>query len=147
MGLDDGRPRAADRLASSPEETGWDAGCWFLLAAIVALFLARLPLMAVRVFDNDEFEHAHAAWSVFRGLLPYRDFFEHHTPWYYFTLSPFFHWFRVAESFDSARHFLIVGRLLSLALTVLSVVLLFFVGRMGASRRVGLFAGLFLVGQ
>ena len=119
---DEGRPSAAR----------WDVGSWFLLVAIIALLVARVPLIAVRVFDNDEFEHAHAAWSVFRGLVPYRDFFEHHTPWYYFALSPFFHWFPVAESFEAARHFLIFGRLLSLALTALSVVLIFLVGRVAA---------------
>ena len=150
---DDGRPIAAVRGAPSDGGTGGsggtgsDGGSPFLLAAIAALLIARIPVILVRAFDNDEFEHSHAAWSVFKGLVPYRDFFEHHTPWYYFTLSPFFRWFPVAESFDAARHFLIFGRLLSLALTALSVVLVFLVGRLGASRRVGLLAGLFFVGQ
>lgn len=84
---------------------------------------------------------------MFKGLLPYRDFFEHHAPWYYFTLSPFFHGFPVDQSFEAAWHFLIFGRLLSLALTGLSVVLIFLVGRLGASRRVGLLAALFFVAQ
>jgi hypothetical protein len=144
---DEGRPRAADPGAPPPGEVKWDLGDWFLLAAITALLVARLPVIAVRVFDNDELEHAHVAWNVSRGLLPYRDFFEHHTPWFHFTLAPFFHWFRVAESFESARHFLIFGRLFSLALTVLSVVLISLVGRQGGSRRAGLFAGLFFAGQ
>jgi Dolichyl-phosphate-mannose-protein mannosyltransferase len=139
---DEGRPGAAVGGAS-----GWDAGDWFLLVAIAALLCARIPLIAVRVFDNDEFEHAHAAWSVSRGLVPYRDFFEHHTPWYHFALAPFFRWFPVAESFDAARHFLTFGRFLSLGLTALSVFLVFRVGRLAAGRRVGLLAGLFLVGQ
>src|SRR5215831_18035440 len=144
---DERRPSAQVRGAPSREAAGWDAGCWLLLAAIAALFVARLSLITVRVFDNDEFEHAHAAWNVSRGLVPYRDFFEHHTPWYHFTLAPFFHWFAVEQSFDAARHFLIFGRLLSLALTGLSVVLIYFVGRVAGSPRAGLFAGLFLVGQ
>ena len=130
-----------------PGAERWDGGDWFLLAAIVALLVARLPLIAVRVFDNDEFEHAHAAWSVSKGLVPYRDFFEHHTPWYHFALAPFFRWFTVADSFESAQHFLLFGRSLSLALTVLSAVLIYRLGRLGGSRRAGLFAGLFLVGQ
>jgi len=118
-----------------------------LLAAIVALLVARIPIIFVRAFDNDEFEHSHAAWSAFRGMLPYKDFFEHHTPWYYFTLSPFFRFFAVDASFDSARHFLIFGRFVSLALTALSVVLVFFVARLGATRRVGLLAALFFAGE
>jgi len=144
---DQGQPSAAGGSSPRGVEVKWDLGDWFLLAAIAALLAARLPLIALRVFDNDELEHAHAAWSVSRGLVPYRDFFEHHTPWFHFTLAPFFHWFRVAESFESARHFLIFGRLFSLALTVLSVVLIFLVGRLGGSRKVGLWAGLFLAGQ
>jgi hypothetical protein len=144
---DEGPPSAAVRGAPPQGGSGWDPGCWFLLAAIVVLLAARVPLVLLRAVDNDEFEHAHAAWSVFRGLVPYRDFFEHHTPWYHFTLSPFFRWFPVAESFDAARHFLIFARFLSLALTALSAVLVFLVGRLGASRRVGLLAALFFVGQ
>jgi len=118
-----------------------------VLVAIAGLLIARIPVIPVRVFDPDEFEHAHAAWSVFRGLLPYRDFFEHHTPWYYFALSPFFGWFAVDQSFESAMRFLSFGRALSLLLTALSVGLLFLVGRLGASSKVGLLAGLFLVAQ
>jgi 4-amino-4-deoxy-L-arabinose transferase-like glycosyltransferase len=144
---DEGQPSAAAGAAPPPGAARWDAGDWFLLAAIAALLVARLPVIAVRVFDNDELEHAHAAWNVSRGLLPYRDFFEHHTPWFHFTLAPFFHWFRVAESLQSGRHFLIFGRLVSLALTVVSAVLIFLVGRRGATRRAGLLAGLFLIGQ
>jgi hypothetical protein len=143
---DGGRPSAPGGK-SPPGGAKVDVGVWFLLAAIAALLGARIPLITARVFDNDEFEHAHAAWSVSKGLVPYRDFFEHHTPWYHLALGPFFHWFAVAESFESAKHFLLFARLLSLALTVLSAVLIFLVVRLGGSRRAGLFAGLFLIGQ
>lgn len=119
----------------------------FLLVAIAGLLIARIPVIPVRFFDPDEFEHSHAAWSVFKGLLPYKDFFEHHTPWYYFALSPFFRWFAVDQSFETARRFLIFGRFLSLLLTALSVVLVIRIGRLVANRRTGLLAGLFFVGQ
>ena len=119
----------------------------FILAAIAVLLVARIPAIPVRFFDPDELEHSHAAWSVFRGLLPYRDFFEHHTPWYYFALSPFFRWFTVDQSFESAMRFMLLGRGLSLVLTALSAVLVFLMGRIGGSRKVGLLAALFLVGQ
>jgi 4-amino-4-deoxy-L-arabinose transferase-like glycosyltransferase len=144
---DDGRPIAAVRGAPSGAGNGSHGGCSFLLAAIAALLIARIPVIFTRAFDNDEFEHSHAAWSVFKGLLPYRDFFEHHTPWYYFTLSPFFGWVPVDQSFEAARHFLIFGRFLSLALTALSAALVFLVGRLGATRRVGLLATLLFVAQ
>jgi hypothetical protein len=131
----------------SREESGWDATSLFLLVAIAVVLIGRLPALGVRFFDPDELEHAHAAWSVFRGLVPYRDFFEHHTPWSYYALSPFFRWFAVDQSFETARRFLIFARALSVGLTALSAFLIFRVGRLVANRKAGLLAALFLVGQ
>jgi hypothetical protein len=34
------------------------------------------------LFDPDEFQHAHIAWLVAGGQVPYRDFWEHHGPLY-----------------------------------------------------------------
>ena len=138
------RQRRASRRAPA-RDGAWTSA--FLLVATVGILVARLPVIPARFFDQDEFEHTHAAWSVFKGLLPYRDFFEHHTPWYYYGLAPFFRWFAVDQSFESATRFLSFARGLSLALTALSAVSIFRVGRLGASRRVGLLAALFLVGQ
>jgi hypothetical protein len=129
------------------EDSRSEAVCLILKIVSAALLFARLPVLLVRVFDPDEFEHAHAAWSVFKGLLPYRDFFEHHPPWYYFTLAPFFRWFAVDQSFDAARRFLLFGRLFSLGLTAISVVLICLVGGLVANRRAGLLAGLFFAAQ
>jgi hypothetical protein len=144
---DDRGPTAPAAGGPSRGDARWQADCVFLLVAIAGLLIARIPVIPVRFFDPDEFEHAHAAWSVFRGLVPYRDFFEHHTPWYYLALSPFFRWFAVDQSFESATRFLAFARGLSLGLTALSAGLLFLVGRLGANRRVGLLAALFLVAQ
>jgi hypothetical protein len=162
------------RQPSAAPEPRRDLSVPFVLLATVAFFVARIPLIPRRVFDPDEFEHSHAAWSLFRGLLPYKDFFEHHTPWYYFALSPFFRWFAVDQSFESARHFLFFARACSLALAALSVVVVIRVGRLAgkrldtgplegfphppakdsvepssteSTRRVGLLTGLFLAGQ
>jgi 4-amino-4-deoxy-L-arabinose transferase-like glycosyltransferase len=139
-----------DRVPSSAtsDRSSWrspDIG--FLVCAVLVLLLARLPSIPVRFFDPDELEHAHAAWSVSKGLVPYRDFFEHHTPWYHLLLAPFFRWFSAEQSFDGAMHFLELGRVLSLVLTALSAIMIFFVGRRGESRAVGLLAALFFVGQ
>ena len=120
---------------------------YFVLLATAGLFLARIPGLAHRFFDPDEFEHAHAAWCVFKGMLPYKDFFEHHTPFYYYALSPFFHWFHVDLSFESARHFLIFGRGLSLVLALLSFLLVVLIGRLLEDRKLGLGAGLLLIVQ
>src|SRR4051812_11726916 len=130
MQTDGDRPSTEpDVGGASPGRPRWGRDSAFLLVAIAGLLIARIPVMFVRFYDPDELEHSHAAWSFFRGLLPYRDFFEHHTPWYYFMLSPFFRWFSVEQSFEHARRFLIFARALSLGLTCLSVVLVFLIGR------------------
>ena len=80
-------------------------------------------------------------------MLPYKDFFEHHTPWYYYVLRPFFNWFDVDRSFDSATHFVLLARGLSFVLTIVSVLIVASIGRLWEDRRVGLAAGLLLVSQ
>src|SRR5262245_4042025 len=120
-----------------------------LLLAVASLVLlaARIPLLASRALDPDELEHAHAAWCVWRGMLPYKDFFEHHTPWYYYVLFPFFNWFNVDGSIDSAAHFLLLGRIVSFILTAISILLVVVIGRRWEGRKVGLCAAFLLVGQ
>jgi hypothetical protein len=120
---------------------------YFVIAATLGLLVARIPVIVHRFLDVDEFEHVHAAWCAFKGMVPYRDFFEHHTPWYYYLLGPFFRFFAVDSSFESARHFLIFGRVVSLALTVVSVVVIIQIGRLWANTKVGLVAGFFLASQ
>jgi 4-amino-4-deoxy-L-arabinose transferase-like glycosyltransferase len=139
-----------ERPIESPSRSplrGGDYSLSFVLLATVGFFIARIPVLVHRVFDPDEFQHSHAAWCVFKGMVLYKDFFEHHTPWYYYVLSPLFHAFDVAGSFESARHFLLFARGLSLVLTIVSVVLVMRIGRLLEDRRVGLLAGLFVVSQ
>ena len=131
-----------DRPAPGPDRVVYAA-----YAGTLILLLARLPILARRFFDPDELQHTHDAWCAFKGMLPYRDFFEHHTPWYYYLLRPFFHAFSVDTSFESARHFLIFGRVLSLLLTAIAVALLVRLGRLAGNRRVGALAGLLFVGM
>lgn len=47
-----------------------------------------MHLLAVRLFDPDEFEHVHAGFCLALGQLPYRDFFEHHGPLTYVLSAP-----------------------------------------------------------
>jgi len=39
-------------------------------------------------FDYDEAEHAHAIWLVSQGFTPFIDFFECHTPYFWYLLAP-----------------------------------------------------------
>lgn len=138
-------PKSTPNLPSGDTRRGADY--YYLLLATAGFFLAWIPILPIRRFDPDEFEHAHAAWCTFKGLIPYKDFFEHHTPWYYYTLRPLFGWFHVDTSFESARHFLIFGRGLSVLLAILSVLAVVEIGRLVENRKLGRLAGLLLVGQ
>ncbi len=61
-----------------------------ILVLILIALAVRVPLLCVRYFDADEFEHLHAARCVNHGMVPYRDFFEHHTPLMFFLLAPLY---------------------------------------------------------
>lgn len=51
------------------------------VAFLVMNWVARYP-------DADETEHLHAAWLMSQGELPYRDFWQHHSPLLWITLAP-----------------------------------------------------------
>ena len=57
-------------------------------------FTAGLILLgfAARLFygyDADELQNLHYAWNIAHGLVPFRDFFEHHPPLLHYVLAPF----------------------------------------------------------
>jgi len=114
------------------------------LGATAAILASRLWFAGHRAIDLDEYEHAHAAWAVAHGQLPYVDFFEHHTPALYFAAAPLFG-APVDADPRAAVHALIAARLAMWTLTVLCVALTY---RLGASWRdadTGAFAALLLV--
>lgn len=101
---------------------------WTALAITAALLLSRLWFVTHRALDLDEFEHAHAAWSVSRGLLPYRDFFEHHPPALYLLSAPIFADAAVTTSVPAAVRALTLARAAMWMITVLSVVVVYRIG-------------------
>lgn len=52
------------------------------IALIIAFIFSGVLLV-------DELEHLHAAYFINSGLIPFRDFFEHHHPLFWFLLVPF----------------------------------------------------------
>ena len=60
----------------------------FLFIILVVLALLTLSLSVNCSFRDDEVEHIHASWYVQNGQVPYRDFFEHHHPLFWFLLAP-----------------------------------------------------------
>lgn len=66
---------------------------WISRAALALILLAlamRLPLLVNWRLVDDEVEHLHAAWAIAQGQVPYRDFFQNHTPLLYYLLAPVF---------------------------------------------------------
>lgn len=62
-----------------------------LLSAIVIGFLIFFAF--TNFLNGDEREHVSAAFFIYNGKVPYRDFFEHHHPLLWYTFLPFIHIF------------------------------------------------------
>ena len=54
--------------------------------------VVRLGVVLNRALDPDESQHLHAAWLVSQGRVPYRDFWEHHAPAFYYLVAPLTRW-------------------------------------------------------
>lgn len=63
--------------------------CFFLLSVII-----RASLTINREIDIDEFQHLHAAWMISQHYILYKDFWENHTPLFYYLLLPLFRFCR-----------------------------------------------------
>jgi hypothetical protein len=63
-------------------------GLLFLLVAIAGA-IRLLPLFWLHPLNWDEIEYFRATDWVRQGLVPYRDFWEHHTPLQWFVFAPF----------------------------------------------------------
>jgi hypothetical protein len=87
-------------------------GIWALpfVALILVLMGLRIPLIETRGFNPDELEHMHFTWRISRGEVPYRDYFEHHTPALHYALQPIFAGLDVARSSHDAVRVLFRGR-------------------------------------
>ncbi len=60
----------------------------FLGICIGMQVLFLLWVFVFHYFCMDHAEHLHAAWLVWQGQIPYRDFFEHHNPLLWYLLAP-----------------------------------------------------------
>jgi Dolichyl-phosphate-mannose-protein mannosyltransferase len=105
------------------------------LAIAAAPLVARVWFLAHRALDLDEFEHAHAAWSVARGLLPYRDFFEHHPPAFYLLFAPLFAAPDIPTDAAAAVRALMRARAAMWLTMVLAVAIAYRLGTLVRSRR------------
>jgi hypothetical protein len=88
----------------------------FSIAAAIACFAVFLFTYPP---DHDEIEHASAAWHVSQGLLPFNNFFQHHSPMLYILYAPLYRIPLVtAHPVESVR---LISGLISLGLFLLLV--------------------------
>src|SRR5439155_3565727 len=76
-------------------------------------------------------------WSVAHGLVPYRDFFDVDPPLLPLLLAPFFHFFHVDTSANSAEAFMFFARTLSFLMAGAILLLTFFLGKLWRGPKVG----------
>lgn len=112
----------------------------FVLLSLATQFL----LLWIRDFDPDEFQHLHAAWNVSKGLIPYVDFFGHHTPGLWFLLAPLIRFYQPDTDFSSAVRLLFVCRILMWALSGLILVFTWKLGKLWRGTDVGAGAAVLL---
>ncbi|HET7294209.1 MAG TPA: hypothetical protein VFM88_17420 [Vicinamibacteria bacterium] len=115
-----------------------------LLVLILTPALLRLVLVPHRGFGPDELEHAHFAWRILRGELPYRDYFEHHTPFLHFLLAAVFGRRDVTASAEDAIAALFDARRLAWGFGSLALLVTALLGRSLRGAREGLLAALLL---
>ncbi len=117
-----------------------------VLIAIIALFYIVVGLYSQRrQFDPDEFMHLHSAWSIHKGLIPYRDYFDHYTPLFRLFFAPFFYLFNVETKIQDAIGFLFFARKLEWLISGAVVLLTFWLGKLWRSVESGLVAALLLL--
>lgn len=105
---------------------------------ILTALCLRLSILHTRAFDRDEFQHLHSAHQIFAGAMPYRDYFEHHTPFMHVILAGLYS--ITGESPDV----LFAARGVMLGFTVAILGLTFVLTRQLYGTDAGLFATLFL---
>ena len=95
-------------------------------------------------FDPDEFQHLHGGWCLAHGLWPYRDYFEHHTPWFWLALAPFLALFGADRDPDRAVAFVLAARGVMWVLGTAALYLTFRLGRTWGGARTGWLAAALL---
>lgn len=113
-----------------------------LIGLLVLQGLLLVAVAGTRVLGCDEIQHLQAAWQVALGRVPYRDFFEHHTPALYLLVAPLLAVLDVARDTGQALVALGLLRLGALALTLAMVVQTGLLARRLAGPEAGIWPGL-----
>ena len=113
------------------------AELWTATGIFLLVLVLRIVYTAHYRIDSDEPQHLHVVWGWTQGMIPYRDYFDNHSPLFHLLCAPLFALLGVRPDI------VIPMRCAMIPLFALSV---FFVGRIAAtlySARVGLWAAVF----
>ena len=138
--------------SSSPREAPPAGATWRCRAPFVVIaglfillpYLLRLEYLERRGFNPDEFQHLHSAWCISEGLVPYRDYFEHHTPWLHFLLAGVVPLYDVGLEPTDAESFIFLARRAMWVLTGGILTAVFCLGRRLLGMPVAMLAVVFL---
>src|ERR1700730_370643 len=109
-----------------------------LFGLLLLSLVYRLALTLNREIDIDEFQHLHAAWMVSRHYLLYRDFWENHTPLFYYLLIPLF------RLVPEGPGLVILARIIMSCAGLVILVLVYILARIDHDRRSSFLAVLIL---
>ena len=114
------------------------------VATTLGIWISGLWVVELRGFNPDELQHIHHSWSLSKGLVPYVDFFEHHTPWLHIGLERVMRFFDVDRSVADGQDFLMLARKLMWLTTGTSLFLCFCLGRLWRDTLTGIIAAALL---
>lgn len=112
-----------------------------LCGLLIFVALTKSAQVYYHSFDKDEFQHLHAAWLVHSGRVPYLDFWENHTPLFYWIAAP------LIGSVDQAAHVIFLGRLAILPFFALTAVFFYKLARLRFPPRAALLATVLFIGS
>ena len=83
----------------------------FRALLIISAFFAIL-VYGITVHSNgDNIEHLHESWLIWKGLVPYRDFFQHHNPLIWYIFSP------LVALLINSKHIFMIFNIISVFIT------------------------------
>jgi hypothetical protein len=105
-------PKESKEFATSEEKLTPLDKILFSLATFLLLAWLCFWIFTMQP-DRDSVQHYHVAWLMHQGLMPFRDFFEHHSPIFWGLLSLYFKF--IGDNYG----IIIVSRLVMLAIFAL----------------------------
>jgi hypothetical protein len=113
------------------------SGTGALAALLAAYALLRVYLLRSTPLNTDEPQHLHVVWAWSRGLVPYRDVFDNHTPLFHMLYAP------VLRLLGETPHVVLWMRLAIVPVAVAAIWLTAIIARNLWDRKVALWAVVF----